>query len=121
MIDKLIQKIVATWDSDMILYKGFPAQDVDYPFVTFDINPAAMERTFCSDIPSWSVIFTVWTQSKSSTSAQTELNSIKTIYNRTNLSGILYNKIMNSIVVKDLESHFYTGSSTYLMAIEEGV
>lgn len=121
MIDVIIQSIVAKWNLDIDLYKEFPPQEVSYPFVTFKLTPSGINRTFCSDLPEYSVIFTVYTQSESSSLAQTTMNSIKTLYNRTSISGLLYNKIFNEITVKDDSSGFYTGSATYLISIEQSV
>ena len=120
MIETLIQMIVDKWDSDTNLYKEFPNQDRDYPFVTFKVVPAAVNRSFCADMMSFSVVFTIFTQQKTSAQSQTMIAAIKTIYNRTSL-GILSNKITGELVVKDPESGFYSGSSTYLMDIRETV
>ncbi len=120
MIDTLIQSIVDKWDNPLPLYKNYAPEGAQYPFAVFNINPAGVERTFCSDILSFSVIFTIFTQSPSSASSQTFLNDVRSIYNRASMgSDVIYFKILSEILNKDDLTGYYTGSGTYIAAVGE--
>lgn len=119
MIGTVLQGIVGKWNLSIPLYNEFAPQDTEYPYCTLNITPSGMQRSFDSDMASYSVSITVWTQESSSSYAQSTLNTIKQLYNRRSVDGLVYCLLISEIVVKDTQSHFYTGSSTFDVAVGE--